>query len=151
MNERGFFLLNPKWAVESIIVGMWLMVALVIFFQDKNNHPPSPLPTSLTLPSALNIEKDKFFDVKKIVVIRGDYFDLTLKEDDIHFFGKLSVITKEDAKIKVLELLNNTTKPKVVLREKQKNGCWIVDFFVLDKNKEINLVEWLSSNNLVYK
>ena len=105
----------------------------------------------MTLPSALNIEKDKFFDVKKIVVIRGDYFDLTLKEDDIHFFGKLSVITKEDAKIKVLELLNNTTKPKVVLREKQKNGCWIVDFFVLDKNKEINLVEWLSSNNLVYK
>lgn len=150
MNEKPFTF-ESTWAVQSIIVGLWLMIAVVItvrHFEQK----PKILPSSLSVPVISESEKNKLFNVSKVVVIRGNYFDLTLKEGDIHLFGKLNVPVREEAKIKLLDLLNNVTKPTIVLRDKQDDGCWIIDFFVIDKdNKEINLAEWLSSNNLVIK
>lgn len=147
-----FFFFDPKWVVQSIIIGLWLSVAVVIFIhENKDNKRNTPVPQVLFSPVISEIKAGQEFSVSKVTVIRGDYFDLTLKEDNLRLFGKLNVIATEAAKIKLLELLNTTTKPKIVLREKQTNGCWIIDFFVTDKDKEINLVEWLSSNNLVYK
>lgn len=148
MNEKPITF-ESKWAIQSIIVGLWLMIAVIITV--RHFEKSKILPGFLTLPVIAETEKNKIFNVSKVVVIRGNYFDLTLKEDNIHLFGKLNVLTTEEAKIKLLDLLNNATKPTIVLREKQDDGCWIIDFFVIDKDKEINLAEWLSSNNLVIK
>ena len=140
--------LDISWAFQSIIVGLWLIIAIIVTVRLYGQKEPLP---RFIFPVVSETEKNKVFNVAKIVVIRGNYFDLTLKENDIHFFGKLDVSVKEEAKIKLLEFLNNIKKPTVVLKKKQSEGCWIIDFFVIDKEEEINLVEWLNSNNLVIK
>lgn len=97
-------------------------------------------------------EKGKKYDVRKVTVLRGDTFDLTMKDkDNTRILGKLSVMATDNAKEKVLDVLNHSTNPRVVLREKQSDGRWTIDFYFTNNGKEVNLVEWLSSNNLVYK
>jgi hypothetical protein len=136
--------------IEFLILGLWLAIAVVIFihYNKETDTGPAPLPNIPITESGL--EKGKKFDVKKITVLRGDSFDLTMT-DDARVLGKLPVMATENAKAKVLDLLNHSTNPKVLLREKQPDGRWVIDLFFTFEGKEINLTEWLSSNKLVYK
>ena len=138
--------------IELVIVGLWLAIAIVLCIHyNRNNKEVAPIPDNL-IPITQNTLKGKSFSVRRVIVLHGDSFDLTVNDkENIRLLGKLPVMATENSKEKVLDLLNHSTKPRVVLREKQSDGHWTIDFFFISNDKEINLVEWLSSNNLVYK
>jgi hypothetical protein len=139
--------------IELVIVGLWLTIAVVLFIHyQKDTNKVVPIPDKLVAPTVPESEKGKRFDVRKVTVLRGDSFDIIMKDEgNTRILGKLPVMATEDAKGKVLDLLNHSTNPKVVLREKQPDGRWTIDFFFVSNGTEMNLSEWLSSNNLVYK
>lgn len=139
--------------IELVIVGLWLTIAVVLFIHyQKDTNKVVPIPDKLVAPTVPETEKGKRFDVRKVTVLRGDSFDITMKDEgNTRILGKLPVMATENAREKVLDLLNHSTNPKVVLREKQPDGRWTIDFFFVSNGTEMNLSEWLSSNNLVYK
>lgn len=142
--------MDRRRVMSLVVVGLWLIIALVLFLHYNRDKMATPLPDKLAAPA--DAEKGKKYDVRTVVVLRGDTFDLTIKDkDNSRIMGKLPVIATENAKQKVLDQLNHSTNPKVVLREKQPDGRWTIDFFFTSNGKEVNLVEWLGSNNLVYK
>lgn len=146
--------MERRRVIELVIVGLWLTIAVVLFIHyQKDTNKAVPIPDKLVAPTVPESEKGKRFDVRKVTVLRGDSFDITMKDEaNTRILGKLPVMATENAKGKVLDLLNHSTNPKVVLREKQPDGRWTIDFFFTNNDgKEINLVEWLSSNNMVYK
>lgn len=103
---------------------------------------PTPAPPSS--------DEGKIFSVKRVQVLKGDQFDLML-ENDSRILAKLSVRTAEQAKAKVIDLLNNCENPKVRLVKRESDGQWLVDFRVTQNGKEVDLATWLSDNKLVYK
>lgn len=138
--------------IELVIVGLWLAIAVVLFIHyGENTSEVVPIPDKLVAPVMAESNKGKQFDVQKITVLRGDSFDITIKNDNARILGKLSVMATENAKAEVIDLINHSTNPKVVLHDKQPDGHWIIDLIVINDGKKINLIEWLSSNNLVYK
>ena len=137
--------------IELVIVGLWLTIATVLFIHYSRDKGAPPVPESL-VPPVFHPEKGKKYEVRKLTVLRGDSFDLTIKDNDTRILAKLPVTATENAKSKVLDLLNHCTNPKVVLRDRQPDSHWTIDFYFTNtEGKEVNLVEWLSSNNLVYK
>lgn len=138
--------------IELVVLGLWLAIAVVLYIHNKNQqNNPTPVPDKL-LPQIPESEVGKQYEVKKVTVVRGDSFDLTIKDgNDSRILARLSVAAVENAKGKVLDVLNHCTKPRVVLREKQPDGRWTIDFFFTSEGKEINLADWLAANKLVYK
>lgn len=139
--------------LEIVTIGLWLTIAVVFYLHYTRNSDTSlPVPEKLILPELSQSMAGKTYDVKKIIVLRGDSFDITLKDDsETRVLGVLSVSATEDAKQKVIDLLNNSLKPKVVLSKKQSDNRWLVNIFVEVNEKQISLSEWLESNKLVYK
>lgn len=139
--------------LEIVTIGLWLTIAVVFYLHYTRNADTSlPVPEKLILPELSQSMAGKTYDVKKIIVLRGDSFDITLKDDsETRVLGVLSVSATEDAKQKVIDLLNNSLKPKVVLSKKQSDNRWLVNIFVEVNEKQISLSEWLESNKLVYK
>jgi len=131
--------------IELVVLGLWIAIAAVVSVNHDWNHSLSPVKPN-------QAESGKNYDVRKVTVVRGDSFDLTIKDgNDSRILAKLSVFATEDANKKVLNLLNHSTNPRVVLHEKQSDGRWKIDFFFTNDGKEINLAEWLIENKLVYK
>lgn len=145
--------MDYKRAIELVIVGLWLTIAVVLFIHyQKSTNKVVPIPEKLVAPTVPESEKGKRFEVSRVIVLRGDSFDITMKDTSNRILGKLSVMATDNAKDKVVDLLNHSTNPKVVLQEKQLDGRWTIDlFFMNSEGKEVNLVDWLISNNLVYK
>jgi len=145
--------MERRRVIELVVIGLWLTIAVVLFLHyGRDNTKVAPLPDKLAVPTVPDSEKGKKYDVRKVTVLRGDTFDLTMKDkDNTRILGKLSVMATDNAKEKVLDVLNHSTNPRVVLREKHSDGRWTVDFFFTSNGKEFNMVEWLSTNNLVYK
>ena len=145
--------MNRKNLIELFVLGLWLIIGLVFFvYQNKSNNTFVPLPDKLNIPSISDSKKNKQFSVKKIIVLSGDAFDITLKDKDgTRILCKLSANATEDAKKKVYDLLNDCTNPQVVLLDKQSDGRWIVKLKFNYLQKEVNLPDWLLDNNLAYK
>lgn len=141
--------MERKRIIELILVGLWLTIAIVLTIR-YTEYQVLPVPEKLTIPTLPDSQKGKRYDVKKITVLRGDSFDFTLKENE-RVLGKLNLNATEDAKSKVIDLLNHISSPVIVLQEKQSDGRWIIDLLFIKDEKEINLSSWLISNNLVYK
>jgi hypothetical protein len=136
--------------MELVIVGLWVTVAVTLV-QFKNHKTVVPVPNKL-LPKIAETEIGKTYEIRKLTVIRGDSFDLTIRDgNDSRVLVKLPVVAVENSKGKVLDLLSHCTNPKVVFREKQPDGRWQVDFLFTQEGKELNLSDWLTSNKLVYK
>jgi len=95
----------------------------------------------------------KTYPIKRIQVLKGDYFDITILEDklDKRILGKLSVLATDNSKSKVLDLMNRCTQPKVTLKSKDNEGFWIVEINIVHESKEVNLAQWLTQNGLTYK
>jgi hypothetical protein len=145
--------MDCKRVLELVIVGLWLIIACVVAIHYSGDYNKTvPLPEKLIVPSVPESQKGKQYNVSKIIVLRGDTFDLFLKGNDFsRVLAKLNVFATDNSKEKVLFLLNHSSDPKIVLREKQSDGRWIVDFYVSRDGKEVDLAQWLVSNNLVYK
>jgi hypothetical protein len=141
--------MNYRRIMEFAIVGLWLTIAVVLFIRYQKDDKKTSIPNNSVLTDS-NVKKR--FAISRVIVLRGDTFDITIKDDGTRILGKLSVMATDNSKGKVLDLLNYSTHPEIILKEKQSDGRWTIDFFAVDNNgKEFNLVEWLSSNNLVYK
>jgi len=134
--------MDRRRIIELVIVGLWLTIAVVLFIHyQKDTNKAVPIPDKLVAPTVPESEKGKRFDVSRVIVLRGDSFDMTMKDEgSTRILGKLPVMATENAKEKVLDLLNHSTNPKVVLREKQPDGRWTIDFFFTNNEKEQNLV-----------
>lgn len=104
----------------------------------------------VVIPSVPVSESGNRYDVRRITVLRGDTFDITLSNNS-RVLAKLPIMAVEEAKKKVLDLFNHGSSPRVVLREKQPDGRWVVELYLTHSGTEVNLTEWLESNKLVYK
>ena len=144
--------MDRRRVIEIVIVGLWLTIAVMLYLHFSRDNRPAPVPEQLAIPTVPDSEKGKKFDVRRVTVLRGDTFDLTMGDkDSTRILGKLTVMATDNAKPKVLDILNHSTNPRVVLREKQPDGRWVVDLYFTSGGKELNMAEWLVSNNLVYK
>lgn len=145
--------MDRRRLLEIVTVGLWLTIAVVFYLHYTRNTDTSlPVPEKLVLPELSQSMAGKTFEVKKLIVLRGDSFDITLKDTtETRVLGVLSVSATDDAKQKVIDLLNKSIKPRVVLNEKQSDNRWSVNIFVIVNDKEVSLSEWLESNKLVYK
>lgn len=110
-------------------------------------------PVIVAPPDVKDSEVGKTYPIKRIQVLKGDYFDITISENksDMRILGKLSVLATEDSKTKVLDLMNHCTTPKVTLKSKDTEGRWIVEINFVHEGKEVNLTQWLTQNGLTYK
>ena len=144
--------MDRRRIIELVIYSLWLITVIVmsyVYFQKSTNKSVLVPDNLVVVPSESEFKK---FDVQKLIILRGDSFDITIKNDkNTRILGKLPVMATENAKRSVLNLLNHSTNPKVVLHEKQPDGRWTIDFFFTNDGKELNLSDWLVSNNLVYK
>lgn len=147
----GAAIMDRRQIIELLVLGLWLTIAAVLYIQTPHNDP-KPI-TNKLLPQISDSDQGKIYEIKKITVVSGDSFDLTIKDgNDSRILVKLTVVAVENAKGKVIDVLNHCIKPKIALKEKQPNGYWTVDLFVVTKQgEEINLAEWLTANKLVYK
>ena len=131
-------------------MGLWLLIALVLIFRSKESTqfvpPISEQPSSLL---------SKKYDVKKITVIDGNTFDLSIRNslsEDLmaRILGEIPLKATIDAKKKVIELLNKVENPIVFLDKKLDNGKWIIEISFSLEGKDIQLTSWMKENNLVY-
>lgn len=143
--------MTSKKAMEVVILLLWFFIAASLFFVDKQKQIISDPPIE-QFDNDEKIETVQKFDVKKIVVISSNSYDFTLKDEkNTRIIAKLSVLVTEDAKQKIIDLLNNVETPKVKLKEKQEDGKWIVDLFYTVNGQEQSFSSWLEEKNLVYK
>jgi len=136
--------------IEIVVLGLWLLIALVLIFRSKESTqfvpPISEQPSSLL---------SKKYDVKKITVIDGNTFDLSIRNslsEDLmaRILGEIPLKATIDAKKKVIELLNKVENPIVFLDKKLDNGKWIIEISFSLEGKDIQLTSWMKENNLVY-
>jgi hypothetical protein len=90
------------------------------------------------------------FAVKRVQVLKGDQFDITL-DGDARILGRLTVRAVDGIKHKVVDLLNNCENPRIRLVRKLEDGEWLVDFRVTQNGRDVDIATWLSDNKLVYK
>lgn len=139
--------------LEIILVGMWLLIAINFYFKYKpSQNEPVPLPHVLETPDISTNYKGKSFFVRRVNVNTGSSYDFTLKDEVVtRILGELSVAATKESRQKIIELLNHTDSPRIILRDRRSDGKWLVDFFVVENGNEINVADWLKKNKLVYQ
>ena len=144
--------MGRKQILELVFLGLWIIIAFVIFVHYKGDYnKPVKVPSKLISKNP-KPEIGKVFLVKRITIIKGDLFDIVIKDGtDSRILAKLKENAVENSKKNVLELFNNSVNPKVVLKEKQLDGKWVVNLFLTHQGEEINVSEWLIKQNLIYK
>ena len=139
--------MDNKRLFDLIVLGLWLLTASVFYVQNGiRTQDRMPIPEK----SSFVLQPNKELEIKKISVIKGDLFELTLKDQSSsRIFAKLPINAIDDSKRKVVKILREVVSPRVFLVEKKQDGRWIVNIFFLLENQESNLVDWLEQNNLV--
>lgn len=139
-----------RLALIILVIGLGLLAGRVAWFKIE------PMVFSQQFHDVPDISDDlatKTFPIKRIQVLKGDFFEITFRENDIEkrVLGELPVSATEDAKTKVLDLMNHCTEPKVYLKSKGANGRWLVEINFVYNEKGVNLSTWLTQNGLTYK
>lgn len=124
--------MNFKKVLDNIAIA--LAVGLIFLFVYKNNINP----TGVHGP----------YMVRSIQVIQGNEFDITHDAGRIH--GKLFFSTPPEAKVAVTRFLNESTNPKLYLIS-QASDFWYIRLVVSNDGKEVDLIDWLASKNLIWK
>lgn len=140
-----------RFALIVVVIGLSFMLGRlawtkylesVIFDQHYISLPPD----------ATEDLAGKTFSIKKIQILRGDFFEITIHDNvEKRVLGVLSVSATDDAKVKVLDLMNHCSEPKVHLKYKGADGRWLVEINFLYNEKGVNLSTWLTQNGLTYK
>ena len=94
------------------------------------------------------------YSVTEITVLAGNEFDLKL-ENGKRIHAKLLVNTVPDAKHRVIDYLNQTQQPRVVILGRQ-GDTWMVDLYVRMESQaslweEVSLTNWLKENELIWQ
>lgn len=90
--------------------------------------------------------------VKKVAVLQGHEFDITLS-DDRRIHAILAIQTPPEAKEKVVKFLNHSVKPRCVVLEKN-SGAWTIDLIVeqsMMSESAQSLTDWLRQQKLVWE
>ena len=103
-----------------LILGIIIVALGVgIFFAYQYANPLEDVP------KMVEPKKDQERNVTKIGVLSGHEFDLELENKErIH--AVLGVISTPEAREKVIQLINRSTNPRIVIKYKDK-GLWVVD------------------------
>lgn len=140
-----------------MIVAIWGLIIAIGYFgwpkiKEHFGVAKQDGPEIVAPPDVKDNEVGKTYPIKRIQVLKGDYFDITIAtEPEKRVLAKLSVLATEDSKTKVLDLMNHCTQPKVTLKSKDAEGRWVVDVMFVHENKDVNLAQWLTQNGLTYK
>lgn len=99
----------------------------------------------------------KSYKVTHIGVLQGHEFDLKL-EDGRRIHGVLNVKTPKEARDRMVRFINQATHPRVVLLERLNvpthlgnAEIWRVRLYVTVGPSEVNVVDWLKDQNLVWQ
>jgi hypothetical protein len=135
--------------LELLILGLWLLIALILYLRVQQAN--QKIPFFKENENSQIVAGNKSYDVKRVTVNSGCVFDIMI--DDVllsRIMGRLNVKTATEAKKKVIDLLNNCTKPRIVLKNKDADGIWVLDLYFTIDGSELNLTNWLKDNKLVY-
>jgi hypothetical protein len=144
--------MSSRKTLEIIVVALWMLIAVSIFMVDRQKNEPAPDPPITEFDNDKKIELKEKIGLKKIIVISANSFDLTLKDEkNTRILAKLDVVIAEEAKQKIIDLLNTISNPQLRLIEKQNDGKWVVDLSFDLEGQEQSLKSWLEGKNLVYK
>lgn len=127
----------------NIIIAILAVIATGLIFYKFS------IPEKIQQAGENVVEKYIPQEVSKIIVINGSEFDILLVNNK-RFKGILKVTAASDAKKQVVNLINSSTKPRVI-RYEQIAGSWIVDIILENNGKDIDLATWLRDNKLVYE
>lgn len=137
--------MDKRKIIEIVVFALWFAIAVLLYFRTSTKD----LKDNKTEITQTQIEAK--VDVKKITVIDGNTFDLSLNDHNLdRVLAVLPVKATTEAKIKVIDLLNTSSSPKVILKTKTGDR-WLVEIFFNNNGKEHSMSEWLVQNNLVYK
>lgn len=135
---------------EMLILGLWLLVMATLVFRHfaSNGEMDPPLPPSD--PGLGEAVVGKRLKVKRIVVVDGSNYDITLKEGDRRLLLTLPVATAQGAKQQVVSFLNTVTSPEVLLESKKPDGRWSGRIIAKKSDVDVDLCKWLADNKFVY-
>ena len=88
------------------------------------------------------------YKISKIQVLQGHEFDIVL-DNQQRIKGQLKIKTPSKATKKVIQLINSSSKPEVVLIKK-RDHTWDVEVYLVKDKKRFALTDWLRSNQLVW-
>lgn len=136
----GYHRRNPDWAasLQARFLG----------------NQAAPDPSTAEPPASDDVGKT--FVVTHLRVINAGTFDLLL-ENGTRILARLDVMAVDDKSStqKVVTFLNQSTNPRVVLKERlpwnPEGKIWTVDFLVTNDGKETSLADWMRQNQLVYQ
>jgi len=131
---------------ESLILGLWLLVAVVVHVRKDLAYRGS-----LLIAKSLDVAEEEV-KVKRLALLDGNVFDLTLEQPtlkNILVTPDCTIMPGCEAELK--KLFRKIRNPKVVLVHKQDNGVWLVKMSFVLEGQKVYLEDWLASNNLVKK
>lgn len=129
---------------ELIILGLWLIIIAILF--TKSEKLEKQLPEKDTSGLAFN----KKYYISRVVVLKGDLFDFTLESSNSRILCKIALKTTEETKDRVISLFKDSENPYVILLDKSSEG-YNSNVFLTVNSVEINLKDWILSNNLAFK
>lgn len=144
--------MSKSKALEILILGLWLLVVATLVVRHVQSERQIDLPADDDRRSRLEENlAGSLFDVRRIVVVDGNTYDLTLKDNDKRILIELDVAAVPDIKQKITALLNKSSSPKVKLKTKRPDGRWSASITLKVEGRDVDLSSWLAENKLVYQ
>ncbi len=129
---------------EFLILFLWLAIAFSIYQKSQ-------VKTEDVIQSPVVEKTQERIQVKKITVIDGNSYDLVLNDAKYNrVLCNLPVKSTAEAKNKIINMLNESSNPFVILKTKTGDR-WLVELFFTHEGREYSMSEWLESNKMVYK
>ncbi len=142
-------MLKHKNIILTIIssIALVLVMGMVLKHRIQIHHPADPIANAI-----INFQGP--IPVRQIHVLTGDEFDLIL-QDGRRIHAVLDVRTSPLAKSKVLQLINRSRNPRIIIR-KNLGNLWVVEMYLTAKSPtggevEVSLAKWLQHKNLAYQ
>lgn len=123
---------------RGILIGAIVILSLLLFV--SYNH----VETNGSIPNTIKKQFSQEYKIKRIHVMSGDEFDLTL-ENGRRVHARLAIQTVPNVKSKVVAHINQSTKPSVIVIS--DGEVWVVDL-VFDN---VSLTDWLYAQKLVWE
>lgn len=129
-----------------LAIGGVLLMALFLWVVIKDQSSSTPF-------IGVHQWANKSYSVQTVNVLNGHEFDLQLANGK-RIRGFLEVTAAPEAKKEVVRLLNNSRKPRVILKRRKDDGHWCIELLVQPQSegwqREVNVADWLRANRLAY-